>query len=284
MSDGQNIPTPSGLRSWALDDAHASQLLQFERLMKATAGFTLVLLQYNDSAYRDNLIPYLEQYAQSPGRMIVEPDTPFHIFEEQLAALSANHDLVQVLGLNQWLSGKERAARVRGFNYHRELIAERVHTMVALWLIEDDIRAIALDAPDMWAWRSGVLDFSVMRQLLGDLINNRMVSGNSTIKECRQRIEEIETFLAANPELTISRAMLLMELGQVKTQLGLLDDALQSFAEAGAIYRQLEYKRDLLSVQGEIARIYVEKGDVDRALKLNEEGLEIYKELKNGKT
>ncbi len=146
-------------------------------------------------------------------------------------------------------------------------------------MTESDIRDFALEAPDMWAWRKGVIDFSVSRQEQNDVERSRLDLGSADLSDRQRRMKEIETYLASHPEELVSKANLWFELGQIRRGMGRIDDALHAFANARAVYRDNDYKREHMFVIGEIARIYASKGDVDEALKLHKERLEVFEQL-----
>ena len=135
-----NKSADEGFLVWDLEGSHSGELLAFPRLMSSQSGFSLLFLQYNDPLYRDKVIPHLNRYAAKPKIFRVDPETEFSEFEKRLLDLSAGHDLIQVTGLSEWLSGESRKAKFRGFNYHRELLAERLRTTLGLWMTESDIR------------------------------------------------------------------------------------------------------------------------------------------------
>ena len=278
-ADDKPASAGDGFLSWELEGPPSGALLDFRRLLQGQAGFSLLFLQYNNPLYRDKLIPYLDRYAATPVTLRLDPEMEYSAFEQRLFDLSAGHDLIQVVGMSEWLAGKSRHAIFRGFNYHRELLAERVRTTLALWMTENDIRDFALEAPDMWAWRQGVIDFSVVREEQSELERSRLDLGSADSMERQRRMQEIETYLAEHPEESVSRANLLRELGQIQRELGRFDDALQALTVAGKIYRRNDYKREQMFVLGDIARIYVNKGEVDQALKLHQEMLEVFEQL-----
>ena len=274
-------PPGGGFLSWDLEGSHSGALLAFQRLMSGRSGFSLILLQYNDPVYRDKVIPYLNHYAAKPEVFRLDSETEYSEFEKHLLGASAGHDLIQVIGLNQWLAGESRKAKFRGFNYHRELLAEKVRATLALWMTESDIRDFALEAPDMWAWRKGVVDFSVSRQDRSEVELSRLDLGSADVSDRQRRMKEIETYLAVHPEGQVSQANLLRELGQIYRNLGRIDAALKALTDAGAIYNRNDHKREHMFVQSEIARIYSDMGNVDEALKLHEEVLEGFEKLED---
>jgi tetratricopeptide (TPR) repeat protein len=259
------LPDNLALPSWELQDAHSGGVHDFARLMSVSKGFSLIVLQYNDSAYRDKVIPYLDRHAKAPTVVTLTGQDDVAVLEQSLSRLATDHDLIHVIGSHEWLSGEERLTRLRGLNYHREQIAQQTKAVISLWMIEDDILAFALEAPDLWAWRMGVVDFSVTKEVRHDLEVSRIDLGNADLNERKERMEALQSYLAEHPNETVTRAGLLRELGLILQQLGEPDKALDVFQEALAIYRSNDFKRDHAFVLGDISRIYVAKGDVDKA-------------------
>jgi len=283
MPDRPAVPSSfndaDGVPEWRLDDLHAGVLLDFTRLFRHAAGFSLYLMQYNDGAYRDRIIPYLNRHASAPTTLSLDAHEDVASVERRLAQSAADHDLIHLVGLSEWLTGAARPAKLRGFNYHRELLAEQAHTAIALWLLEDDLRAFALEAPDLWAWRKGVFDFSRAPTELVEPEQRPIDLESADLDASRERLAELRRYLAEHPEETQSHAALLREEGLILDRLGHPDDALTVFREALTICRRCELRRDQAIVQGYIARIYVDKGDVDRAIHLYEESLQVAESL-----
>ncbi len=84
---------------------------------------------------------------------------------EQLAEYAAaDVDVVHLTGGGDWLRGREpfndgTAARADILNIQRENLF-RIPVKTMLWLAPDDIASLAMTAPDLWAWRSGIYDLS----------------------------------------------------------------------------------------------------------------------------
>jgi|GEM_PF-1950087 len=265
--------------AWEVEDCHSGALLEFKRLIKGNGRFSLVILQYNDLPYRDKLITHLNHYADSPIVFSVDPAMDFSAFEEGLISASQGHDLVQVLGLNEWLFGDNRDIMLKGFNYHRELLADRAPATVALWMTEYDIRDFALKAPDMWAWRKAVIDFSLQSRERDTLELAPLNFGTADLEERRQRAQEITQWLAAHLEESIPKANLLRELGEIKSQQGEAEGALQAFDSARKIFRKADYKRDYALTTGNIARVYRLQGNIVKAIDYHQEAKNLFKDL-----
>jgi tetratricopeptide (TPR) repeat protein len=277
--DSPASPGDPGLTAWELQDAHSGGVLDFARLLRVSSGFSFVVLQYNDAAYRDKVISYLDHHATSPAILALSEHDDVADFERHLFKLATDHDMVHVIGTHEWLAGEQRLTRLHGLNYHRELIADQARTVVAFWMIGPDIAALTLEAPDLWSWRKGVVDFSRTWEEQHELERDRIDLNSADLDERRERMAALQRYLAEQQGKTATRAGLLRELGQILDHLARPDEALPVFQEALAIYRGNDFKRDHAFVLGYIARIYVRKGDVDQALKLHQEELEVYENL-----
>ncbi|MDR3554143.1 MAG: tetratricopeptide repeat protein [Syntrophobacteraceae bacterium] len=276
---GNEAPTHDGPIDWGLEGEHSGEILAFRRLVTGRGGFPLLVLQYNDPVYRDKVIPYLNLHAKNPAVFRPDPQSGYADFEKRLPELAAGHDLIQIVGLSEWLTGASRTEKFRGLNYHREYLAEKAPVAIALWMTENYIRDFALQAPDMWAWRTAVIDFAVSSRKPVELELSHLDLGAAKLPERRLRIKEIEDYLAAHPRESISKANLLRELGLIYQGIGQIDDALRALPEAAIIYRNHRFKREHTFILGDIARIYIDKGDVDEALKLLHEVLAVFEQL-----
>ncbi len=276
---GNERPTRIGSIGWTLEGQHSGEILAFRRLVTGRNGFSLLVLQYNDPAYRDKIIPHLNLHAKNPTVFRPDPQSGYADFEERFVQFAAGHDLIHVVGLSEWLTGGSRNEKFRGLNYHREYIAEKAPVVIALWMTEKDIRDFALQAPDMWAWRTAVIDFAVSARKPAGLELSRLDFEAADLTERRQRMKEIEDYLAEHPEESIPKANLLRELGLIYQFMWRIDDALRALTEAAAIYRGRNFKREHAIVLGDIARIYAARGDIDEALRLHRQELEVYDQL-----
>ncbi len=136
----------------------------YRSLMRILHGgrFKLVLLQFNDTVYRDALITKINDVVTTPAVLHItnEAFPNFHNMEARLAELARQHALIHVTGLDHWLPIGAPNQFI-GFNYHRDAIAENSPVSLLLWLTKEHICDFATLAPDMWAWRSAVLNFSL---------------------------------------------------------------------------------------------------------------------------
>ncbi|MBI5184600.1 MAG: tetratricopeptide repeat-containing protein [Nitrospinae bacterium] len=109
------------------------------------------------------------------------------------------------------------------------------------------IKTFAIDAPDMWAWRSAVLDFSVEKAgIVHEPARESSLMEGLPLKSRIKRINEIKEFLANKPEdLPASlSSSLLNELGRLFSSIGKYEVALKHFKESLKIWKETGNRRE----------------------------------------
>ncbi len=199
-----------------VDPRHLRPYRRLRKLLAFERKFQLLFGQFNDSLYRDRLCDELKNTfpATTVIRVGEEEITDFNSLENRLRSAAKGGGLIQVIGLQRWLQPDSARALFKGFNYHREAIAE-IKVNLLLWLPEQAIARFTTEAPDMWAWRAAVLDFHVpsfhaLDQLERSLEPVHAIGSGGSKKKRHQRIHEIETYLEGSP----ARPDLLYELAE----------------------------------------------------------------------
>lgn len=266
-----------------LSAGHEEAYRSLERILHESGRFKLVLLQFNDPAYRDALIAKINATATTPTALHVSAATfpDFTDLEARLKELARDHAVIHLTGLESWLFPFDAPTRATGFNYHREAIADNCPAALLLWLTEPDIRDFAVQAPDMWAWRAGVLDFSLVREGKSlDVSPQRLgVTAGLSLAQRVKRINEIRGYLAATPDVPGSlKASLLNELGRLHHLIGMEAEALKYWESALAIYRQIGERRNEGAMLGNIGGAFRVLGQYDKALEAFQSSLSICRE------
>ncbi|MGB5063282.1 MAG: tetratricopeptide repeat protein [Candidatus Competibacter sp.] len=282
-STSPGISPPQSLEAWELESKHSGCLLRLRKVLMAASGFRLILLEFNNPRYRDQVIRQIDGFpVKTASLRLDESVVDFETFERRLAALAGQWPAVHVLDLERWLADKAtRAERFKGFNYHREALAERCPVALLLWMIEADIKALALQAPDLWAWRTEVFDFSSQPTRISApiIIERDVARGSASVQERQARIKEIEEYLGRESGRDGSSAQLLVEQGQLYGDLGNPSAALGALEQALAIFRELDDRRQAAMSQGLMADIEAARGNTDGALKIYEEILKLFEAL-----
>jgi tetratricopeptide (TPR) repeat protein len=243
------------------------------------SGFRLVLLEFNDPRYRDQIIRQVDGFPVKMAALVLDETVDsFDEFERRLSALADQCQAAHVLNLERWLADdKTRESRFKGFNYHREALAERCPFTLLLWMIAPDIKAFALKAPDLWAWRTDVLDFSSRPTPISTpVVERNVVRGSASAGERQERIAEIEAYLDRELRKDRSSALLLLELGQLYGDLGNPSAALSALERALAIFRETDDRRQAAMARGLMADIEAAMGNTDEALETYEEILKLF--------
>ncbi|MFZ1641554.1 MAG: tetratricopeptide repeat protein, partial [Candidatus Contendobacter sp.] len=275
-------PFPQSLESWELDSRHSGCLLRLRKLLVTASGFRLVLLEFNDPQYRDRTIQQIDGFPVKTASLVLDESVDsFDEFERRLSALAGQCQAAHVLNLERWLvDDKTRESRFKGFNYHREALAERCPFTLLLWMIAPDIKAFALKAPDLWSWRTDVFDFSSRpAPISAPVVERNVVRGSASARERQERIAEIEAYLDRELRKDGSSALLLTELGQLYGDLGNPAAALRALERALAIFRETDDRRQAAMVRGLMADIEAARGNTDEALETYEEILKLFEGL-----
>jgi tetratricopeptide (TPR) repeat protein len=316
-------PALPNTRRWELHPAHTSDLLGLQRALEAAQGkgFRLLFAEWNQIPERDGLIRHLAENHPGSTLLTLTQNWPsdYSALLEQLESLGRDHSLVQVVGFENWRSSRPEA--FKRLNHRREEIAARCPVSLLWWLIPDDLQAIALQAPDFWAWRTGVLDFTHAAELPPIAKEWLDLFQGPTQMQREARLSEIESYLSTEKDLSARAAgELHREVGDILESLGRWEDATQhllaaeqhsreandlhSAVHALRLLADIDMKRgqvdaalERLEIQvlpiftklrddrsraitlGQIARIRADKGEVDAALALHQERLDVYEGL-----
>lgn len=268
--------------AWNLDSEHSGPFLRLERLLRGRLGFTLVVLEYSDSSYRDKVVSHLGELRAGVVVDAGKYDGDFAALEKDLARAGRDYPLVQVVDLEAWPLGL--AQLWQAFNYHREQIADRCPVPLLLWIARARIGELALEAPDLWAWRSGVFDFGSRPQsAVAESLSERLDRGRAAGDERRRRISEIDSYLAGHdtPSHTADLS-LLTERGELLLDLGDSAAALQSFQTAVRGYEQGDDRSREADAKRRVASVLAMQGEPKEALRLlRDEALPVYDDLKD---
>ena len=209
----------------ALDPRHSGDFLRLQRLLAREQGFQLILAGYTAPAYRDGLIAQLQ--AAHPHSLRHDPPAtcPAGVLIDTLAELSHTHPIIHLGGLDHWLA-QQGVDAWHILNRRRESLAQHTPARLVFWLPEGQLTPCAHEAPDLWAWRTAVLDFSTLPDEVLPIHQNRAFLGNTEKDELHRRLKEIQDYLAQRPEPTSADGVLMLECTEIHERLGAWDQAL----------------------------------------------------------
>jgi tetratricopeptide (TPR) repeat protein len=216
---------------------HQDDFNRLRRLLTRSNRFALVIAQCGVSVYRDALI----DAASSPTATRWQaPDPPEpDAMPEQLAEHAAGADALHLLGLDRW-SSDDLHRLWRNLNVRRERLATELPLPFVLWLVEPQVRQLADQAPDLWAWRAAVLDFTPPGMPGGEAVWSEADESLLLDPEhTRERLRQLDAYLArqpdpeAYPDLLLETATRLAALGEAAAARAWAEQALRGFRAQG---------------------------------------------------
>ena len=265
---------------WNLLSEHSGAYLRLQRMLEGRQSFKLCFLTYSDSHYRDKVADFLE--ARLHARVRVSIDSEARVGTEELfERLSEERDTgpAQLVGVELWPEGFDNL--LTRLNYRRGALAERCARPLLFWIRSVDERTVATGAADLWAWRSGVFDFTFPADSVRLDLRHTHVDRRTAIAPDRQaRIEEIRRYLAQRDTWRPSDVDMSIELGDLLKSLGTMDRAEYAYREAREALTRMDDRRRIAIAEGRIADILEARGELDEALRIRtEEELPIYQRL-----
>jgi len=255
--------------AWQLNPAHSGTFIRLRTLLEKLQGFHTIIAQHNNPAYRDGLIEQLTAANADTRILDLKTIGNFNAFEAALSQFETGTAPLQVINLES-LDSARRDEFFRGLNYHREHIARQLKTSLVLWMVEPHIRDMALQAPDFWAWREKVFEFSLTVETQVRWEGDWQKTTGLDREKKQQRIQEVLDYLKPleDEEATISMADMLHELGNLYLHLGEYSLAKQSLEQAHHHFIALDEKHAAARVLMDLAYLQSAQGEPAEALAL----------------
>ena len=270
----------SRLPHWTLLSGHSGAFLRLSRLLNGRNSFTLCFLTYSDSVYRDEAARFLEGRLNAHVRVAIDPEERIGT-EVLFDRLSADPDNgpAQVMDLESWPDGLDNL--LGRLNQRREALAERCPRPLLFWVLSSRLPAVATRASDLWAWRSGVFDFTLPPTGIRTDRHQPQIDGPAVFAPERQaRIERLQEHLARRPPSDPTDVDLLLDLGDLQRSLGNVAEAETAYSRALETVAGLDDPRRRAITHGRIADVLLERGQLDEALRvLTEEQLPVFEKL-----
>lgn len=248
------------------------------------APFQFILCEIRDEPLRDRLIATINEAAATQELKSItldagefQPDDELGKLEARLEALAQEYTLIHLRGFDRWLT----CERWQALNIRRDAIAERCRARLLWWLTPESVRQCALEAPDLWAWRSGVYEFSpAAPATLPAQVDFPSAIDNRSLPERARRISQIRAWLEQSPADEL-RMPLLDELARLFTGFGELDKALRiHINEQLPLCEKHGDERARAVTLGNIADIHRTRGQLDEALRIHlDEQIPVYEKL-----
>jgi len=252
------------------------------RLLEHGDGFQLVFALCLSIAYRQRIID--EIAVRHPATMTVDlhdASDPSALIDA-LRGLAAERQPIHVVGVEAWLRRAGPPA-LQALNYRRESLAAAVRRTLVVWLEPGTITRFAREAPDLWAWRAAVLDFSHPPAQRAAVHEQAIFLGSAERRERERRLADIAAHLqsvAGPAEPAGPDAELMLEASEIEQELGHPEAAMAHAEAARAIFRRIDDRRGEAWAASRIADILQARGQLDEGLRIRlEEELPVYERL-----
>jgi tetratricopeptide (TPR) repeat protein len=296
----------------------AENLLGLERMLTFAQGAAIAFVRVNIPSRRAELAKEIRERVESQGIKIVEIDLhepvrdllaeirhrlkntylikPRDEKREFVVADSPPRFAIFVYGLEHSIHSSETyQPALAVMNYKRENFRDLIPAPIVLWVPEYALQAIMEDAPDFWAWRSGVFEFDTPKiQLEKSWVEVKPESGKlelsrMTVDEKRQRIQLLSGLLAEyetrndsnSPEIIITRLDLYDRIGKLYYLLGDYERALEFHEREHNIAKDSDNKFCIANSLHGLGMINQARGNYSVAIDDYTKASEIFEEIGN---
>ncbi|HSF48699.1 MAG TPA: tetratricopeptide repeat protein, partial [Burkholderiales bacterium] len=268
--------------------AEAVRILdELNRVVRWSNGFTLAFVKCNHPAQRETMrAALLERLLDLRVLEVTLEGSVTSLLEEITARWDPAQpsSVVCVYGLEKSLDGGPEEPRILGrLNHERDLLRRAVPGALLIWLPDFALDRVARGAPDFWAWRSGVYEFTTDAELWRDdgytILSRdtaRLYSLDTTEK--RQELERLDELVRTarslpkqDAESRRTVAQLSLRKGVLLESRGDLDEALQCFQDSLEVSKTIRDERLLALIQRHISDILQARGKLDQALRVLKE-------------
>jgi tetratricopeptide (TPR) repeat protein len=246
--------------------------------------------------YRDQLVQALRAKLERPLVEVILDLTGEGTPDARLAhavEVAEPETVVFVYNLESVLPSDDSSRRERtlhALNWRRNAYV-RLQRPLVFWLPEYALTSLAREAPDFFAWHSGLYEFDVPESLYPRLaFETLQLVGKDTIAlinlsaEEKRRWMSVLEGLAAEPQRDTeidkqARASIFFQLGQLLYTLGRYDEARHWLNQALEINRALQHAAGEAATLHQLGMIHQERGEYEAALEQYQRSLTIAEEL-----
>jgi len=208
------------------------------------------------------------------------------------------HPVLFIFGAEEAIASDAETRRLffDCLNWQRDKLRETIACPLVIWLPEFALRILALEAPDFWAWRSGVYYLEPEPAWILKDTKELLKGGTSeydvlTYQEKIRRLQQFKALLEdyekcsfeekAESELLKIRFDLLKEAGKVSLSLANYEDARQYFLQGLKIAEELKDKELSASIFSNLTLVLAYQGDYISAEEYSGKIVEIAQERRN---
>ncbi|MBF0464984.1 MAG: tetratricopeptide repeat protein [Nitrospirae bacterium] len=252
---------------------HVEAFEELTMLIKANKSFQLIIVEFNDINYRDFMIEKLKLFDERTT--VFKPKITKHsfvAFEDYLEQASKEFKIINMVDHEKWLIATNPDWYIRGFEIHRENIGNVCKASLLLWMVKEDVKGFAVNAPNMWSWRSGVFTFNIKEPNLQTKIDESV----SDFKQMPlyENSEYDKALYHYNKSLKIAEELgdrvgvadSLKQIGIIYHRRSDYEKALEHYNQSLRICEELENKSGIATNLHQIGMVYQNKREYDKAL------------------
>lgn len=286
----------------ASPERSSTELEELERLLRLADGFVLAFVRANVPVVRDRLARELAErliLGEEPITVRIlrlgESETDLLDEIDRLAPPLSQREALFVFGLEAGIpSDPERSAGVlERLNRQREAFRE-LPGPVVFFLPEYALTRLAREAPDFWAWRSGVFEIRVPTRDVEELLyathprnlhdyeNLNKTQKISYFRVLRGLLEEIESSSPEEIEGRVAeRIDLRSKLGWLSFLTGAANEGEQYLVSCVELAHRAGMKYEEANALRNWGRILCERGDYETALEKTQSSRDLFTQLGN---
>ncbi len=266
--------------SFPLSPAVQQNLLALGRMLRRSNGsFGLALARCNTVPLRAQLVDALRD-ALAPANVSVhevELDADTADIPAALAEVPGGSAPLFVYGLERTMPSRSPDWTLAQLNERRPLY-QKLGRPLVFWLPEYALNLIAWGAPDFWAWRSGVYEFSLPdagrealmeREVRGvDWVTQRNLDRAAAEARLHLLRGLLGEYIGESENARYARAETLFKLADLERTLVGYNVAEPRLREALRIYEGLGDQRNVITIQDILARVLRSRGEYEEAEQL----------------
>jgi len=261
---------------------HTQDFERLQRLIRRPEHFQLIIAQFNAPRYRDAIIAAANAAGRNPAAVWTLAEQPdLGVLQTGLAEYATTASALHLVGLDRWLAMEpnpilqdhpvQPSPILQRLNYRRESIAAATRLPLVLWLAPGQVRDLAEQASDLWAWRAAVLDFTLAPAAPPEF-ERQSPRERSPVNAAtaRDRLAQIDAYLLDAPAIGTT-ADLLLEAATIHDALSEFDAAHERAEQALERYRAMDDPRGVAAALGVIADGLETQGRIGEALRIRTE-------------
>jgi len=232
----------------------------------------------------------IQRAGPAEWELLVQPQPTVAVAEPRAPYSACPPLALSVYGLEASLRSDTPHPRLLA---HLNLARERYRDLgcpLVLWLPDYALTRLAREAPDFWAWRSGVFEFAPQREMAESALRQMayepgVVTSSLDAAAKRERLALLEQLLAdyrllgEGPQEQNAQADILAKMGSLHWDLGDYAEARRLYQESLAIAQQLGNRAGIARTLQNLGNVAYRQGDYAEARRLYQDALNIKQQL-----